>query len=448
MRPPSATSDRRSPAVPRQFPGPEDWDEEFEYEDDEEDEPKRSKKNKKKKKKKSKSEKDEKDEKKPVSPLWTKLLVICGSVLIVLSLGVMVTAKVLLNKAASSISTVEIGGSDSVVVSGKALDGSLNILLVGVDDGTADGIGGDHRTDTKDGVRADSIMILHLPPKHDHGYIASIPRDTWVKIPAYPKSKFGGGSGKINSAFMAGYGDPSKGGPGNAGGLDLLMQTIYKETGITFNAAAIVNFTGFTAAVKLLGGVTMYIDEKVTSVHYGKDKYGNYCVPATFDGNMIAHPISACKGRVYEKGTRRLTAEEALDYTRQREWMEMGDGDYGRQRHQQQFIKALVREAKAQGLTTNLPKALNLISAVGSTMTMWTNGAKVEDWFFTLKDMAGSEITMIKTNRGTYNSAEVEGTSAEGLSPQSRQMFTALRDEKIDEWLIQNPEWLGTDSLN
>jgi anionic cell wall polymer biosynthesis LytR-Cps2A-Psr (LCP) family protein len=433
---PSPTYPRRSAAVPRQYPGPEDWDEEFEYEDDADDTPKRKKK----------SKKSKKGKRNQTGPLWSRLLVYFGATLMVLSFAVMVTTKVLLAKAAGSIGTVDIGDSDSVVSAGKALEGTLNILLVGVDDGQA--IGGELRTDTKDGARADSIMILHVPPTHDRGYIASIPRDTWVHIPAYPKSKFGGGQGKINSAFTAGYGDPTKGGAGRAGGLELLMQTINKETGITFNAAAIVNFNGFTSAVQQLGGVTMYIDEKVTSVHYGKDKYGNPCVPAVFDSNMIAHTVSVCKGRVYEKGWRRLNPEEALDYTRQREWLELGDGDYGRQRHQQQFIKALVREAKSQGLTTNLPKALNLMSAVGSTLTMWTNGAKVEDWFFTLKDMAGSDVTMIKTNRGTFNSAQVPGTSAEGLSDDSKAMFAALRDNKIDEWLVQHPEWLGTDTVS
>jgi polyisoprenyl-teichoic acid--peptidoglycan teichoic acid transferase len=128
--------------------------------------------------------------------------------------------------------------------------------------------------------------------------------------------------------------------------------------------------------------------------------------------------------------------------------MELEDGDYGRQRHQQQFIKALVREAKAQGLTGNLPKALSLITNVGSALTMWTNGAAVQDWFFTLKDIAGSEITMIKTNRGTFNSAGVPGTSAEGLSDMTRQMFTALKENRIDQWLVQNPEWLGSDTVS
>jgi anionic cell wall polymer biosynthesis LytR-Cps2A-Psr (LCP) family protein len=310
-----------------------------------------------------------------------------------------------------------------------------------VDDGQADG--GEKRTDS---ARADSIMILHVTEAHDQGYIVSLPRDLWVSIPRYTKTNYGGGRDKLNSAYKHGYGPAKGGGPGRAGGLDLLMQTINKETGITFNGAAIVNFTGFTSALKELGGVTMYIDEKVTSVHYGTDKGGAMCTPARFDDNAIAHPVKGCAGRVYEKGERRLNPEEALDYTRQREWMELGDGDYGRQRHQQQFIKALAREAKKQGYMTNPTKALNLVKSVGSALTVWTNHADLEDWFFTLKDLAGNDIMMVKTNKGTYYSANVQGTSAEGLSPESRKMLTALRDRKLPEWLLANPDWIGQDS--
>jgi hypothetical protein len=108
----------------------------------------------------------------------------------------------------------------------------------------------------------------------------------------------------------------------------------------------------------------MYIDEKVTSVHYGTDDRGNPCVPARFDSAAVAHPIAGCHGKVYEVGTKRLTPADALDYTRQREWLQNDDGDYGRQRHQQQFIKALVKEAKSQGLSTNPIKTFQLVSSM------------------------------------------------------------------------------------
>lgn len=367
-----------------------------------------------------------------------------GALLMVVSGGSIISAKILLDQATAAIDQVEIPSdpdNTSMVSKGQALEGTMNILLVGVDDGQADG--GELRTDS---ARADSIMILHIPESHDQGYIVSLPRDLWISIPKYPKTGFGGGKAKLNSAYTAGYGPAKGGGPGRAGGLDLLMQTINKEFGITFNAATIVNFTGFTSALKQLGGVTMYVDEKVTSVHYGTNKNGISCVPATFDSNAVAHPKANCKGKVYEKGERRFTPEEALDYTRQREWMELGDGDYGRQRHQQQFIKALAREAKNQGYSGNPGKALGLVKSVGSALTVWKNGAELEDWFFTLKDLAGNDIVMVKTNKGTYHSAQVEGTSAEGLSTDSRQMLAALRDKALPGWLLAHKDWIGQDT--
>lgn len=377
-------------------------------------------------------------------PLWATLLVVVGALMVVVSGGGIISAKILIAQATDGISEVQIPvdpENKAAIVAGKSLEGALNILLVGVDDGQADG--GEQRTSA---ARADSIMILHVTEQHDQGYIVSLPRDLWVSIPPYKTTGYGGGKEKLNAAYYHGYGPAKGGGPGRAGGLALLMNTINKETGITFNAAAIVNFTGFTAALKELGGVTMYIDEKVTSVHYGTHKNGGPCTPATFDGNAVAHPVRNCQGRIYEKGTRRLNPEEALDYTRQREWMELGDGDYGRQRHQQQFIKALAREAKNQGYMTNPAKALNLVKSVGSALTVWNNGVKLEDWFFTLKDLAGNDIMMVKTNKGAYFSAGVTGISAEGLSPESRQMLAALRDHKLPQWLLTHSDWIGQDS--
>ncbi len=349
--------------------------------------------------------------------------------------GIMVAVKTALDRAVSSVTQVEIPAdpdNTSVVAQGQALTGTLNILLVGVDDGQA--VGGELRKDTP---LADSIMILHVPASHDTAYLVSLPRDLWVKIPGH-------GSGKLNSAYTNGHRD-AKAGNGRAGGLDLLMKTISAELGIVFNSAAIVNFTGFTKAVQLLGGVTMYIDEWVESVHYGTTADGQLCYPARFDSEYHAHKRPGCTPRLYERGTRRLTAEEALDYSRQREWLELEDGDYGRQRHQQQFIKALVREAKTQGLTTDLPKTLQIIQSVGSALTVWTNGAKLEDWFFTLKDLAAGEIFMVKTNKGAYNPAPISGTAAEALSADSKAMFAALRDNRIGEWLVAHPEWMGSE---
>jgi LCP family protein required for cell wall assembly len=356
-------------------------------------------------------------------------LLICGG-------GGLIAARILLSVATSDVAQLQIPANEAMV-NGHPLDGPLNILLVGIDDGQA---AGQENRGTSE-ARADSIMILHVPADHNTGYLVSLPRDLWVSIPGH-------GHGKINAAYQFG----SQGKTGDAfyaGGLELLMRTIHQETGLTFNAAATVNFTGFTQAVTALGGVTMYIDEKVTSVHYGTDNRGNACVPARFDSSAVAHPIAGCHGKVYEVGTRKLTPAEALDYTRQREWLANDDGDYGRQRHQQQFIKALVKEAKSQGLSGNPVKTFKLVSSMGSAVKMWTNGASVSDWVLTLKDLGNGELTMIKTNGGKFNAlpeSQTGGQSAEGLTADSKQMLADLRDGQIDRFVASHPTWVAGDA--
>jgi len=281
------------------------------------------------------------------------------------------------------------------------------------------------------------MMILHVSANHDQGYLISLPRDLWVTIPGH-------GSAKLNAAYTFG----SQGNGGSAGGLDLLMRTVNSLWGIRFNAAATVDFSGFTQALNLLGGVTMDIDETVTSVHYGttkKDGTGSVCLPAHFDSNAVAHPVAGCYGKVYTpQKARRLTPVEALDYTRQREWMSLNDGDYGRQRHQQQFIKALVQEAKAQGLTTNPAKALNLIKSVGGAVEMWTNGASLADWFFTLKDLSGDKIESLKTNNGQFHPENINGQSTETLDDTTKAMLTALSNGSLESFLAQHPQVINT----
>jgi anionic cell wall polymer biosynthesis LytR-Cps2A-Psr (LCP) family protein len=353
---------------------------------------------------------------------------VLGCVLVVLSGGSLVVATMVIDSATSQVRQLTINTvGNSAVVQGKALEGDLNILLVGLDNGQA--VGGEVRTDP---AHSDSMMVLHVPASHDRGYLISLPRDLWVAIPGH-------GNAKLNAAYTLGFvsGD-------SAAGLDLLMRTINAQWGIRFNAAATVDFSGFTQALHLLGGVTMDIDEKVTSVHYGttgRDGSGSPCVPARFDQQMVASPVPGCYGKVYlPQKARRLTPVEALDYTRQREWMSLNDGDYGRQRHQQQFIRALVREAKAQGLTTNPSKALDLIKSVGSALDVWTNGASLADWFFTLKDVSGDQIESVKTNNGTFHSQNEDGQSVETLDETSKAMLSALQADRLEEFLAQHPE--------
>ena len=103
--------------------------------------------------------------------------------------------------------------------------------------------------------------MLHIPASHDQAYLVSIPRDTEVKVPAFPKSKYPGGTAKATEAFFHG----AQNGGGWAGGAQLMAATIKNLTGISFDGAAIIDFNGFRGVIDALGTVHLCVDQEVES---------------------------------------------------------------------------------------------------------------------------------------------------------------------------------------
>jgi LCP family protein required for cell wall assembly len=288
------------------------------------------------------------------------------------------------------------------------------MLLIGVDERTV--------SDDPEGTRADTIIVFHINATHDKAYFLSIPRDTLADIPAFPKTNFGGRKEKINAAFQHG----SDNGGGRPGGFELLAKTVSKITGITFNAGAIVNFAGFQKVVEALGGVQMCIDQKVTSIH--RDVNGN------------EWPKSGAPAMTYTPGCRHLDPWQALDFVRQRH---TSGGDYDRQRHQQQFLKAVAKEAMSQGMT-DVTKLNTVMSAAGRTLTMDPGRAKITDWIFLLKGIGTEGIQMLRTNGGKYASLKCpDGSSCQVLTQESLNMFRAAKDDKLDEFIDNHPTWIA-----
>src|SRR5260370_2065295 len=97
-------------------------------------------------------------------------------------------------------------------------------------------------------------MVAHIPADRKWAEVMSIPRDSWVDIPA---CKMGNGQlsaphqFKINEAFAIGnlYGNHT------ALGVACTVKTIEQDTGIYIDHFIVVNFTGFKNMVAALGGV-------------------------------------------------------------------------------------------------------------------------------------------------------------------------------------------------
>src|SRR5262249_13595691 len=139
----------------------------------------------------------------------------------------------------------------------------------------------------------------------------------------------------------------------------------------------------------------------------------------------------------YPKGMYHFDAYDALDFVRCRDGL-VGT-DYARQRHQQQFIKALMQKAYSQGMS-NPTKLIGFVQALGKAFQFERNGINLTDWVFTLKGITPSSVITIKTNDGKFVNAPgpSDGNGSEqGLNADSLQLLQDLRDETASSDLVQ-----------
>ncbi len=366
------------------------------------------------------------------TPLWARLCAIFGCVLMVVAGGALVAQQVLVSRYAGAVETKDLFGDAAAAGSEQkvsAIKGPLNILLVGIDP----------RSDEQTPL-SDSIIVAHIPADMKQAYLFSIPRDLVVDIPPFAKTGFKGGRSKINAAM--GYGSAVGNGKHDVvQGFDLLAKTVGQLTGIpTFDAGAIINFNGFKAIVEAMGGVTMTIDQNVKSEHLQPNGKPRPRLSRCAD-NSCAHPYYGPQAE-YKKGTYHLQAWQALDYVRQRYGLPRGD--YDRQRHQQQFIKAMAKQALSKNVVTNPAKLDKVLKAAGKALIFDGNGHSVVDWGFALKNVRSDDMTLIKLpgssiiDNGRYRGEELDSTA--------KDFFAAVRQDQVRNFIFRNPEYISTNS--
>src|SRR5580693_4727506 len=191
-----------------------------------------------------------------------------------------------------------------------------NIMVIGSDSrqGLSQAYGSGLVTD-----QSDTLMIIHIPADRKWAEVMSIPRDSWVDIPA---CKMGDGQMsapqqfKINEAFAIGNLD----GNHSALGVACTVKTVEQDTGIYINHFVVVNFSGFKDMVAALGGV-------------------EECNPTPINDPLSNLHLSA--------GYHMLTPTQALGYVRAR--YTLGNGsDLERIGRQQAFMSSLVSRVKGQ----------------------------------------------------------------------------------------------------
>ncbi|MEV6366010.1 LytR family transcriptional regulator [Micromonospora sp. WP24] len=351
-------------------------------------------------------------------PLWARLTVVFGAVLMLTSGVAIVGSKALINQATGEIAQRNLLGDagKSDAEGGASLDGPIDMLLLGVDA---------RERWAADDVRSDSIIILHIPATHDQAYLISIPRDTEAHIPENKKAGWNGGTDKINAAFQIG----ARNGGGWEGGAQMMAKTIKELTGVSFDGGAIINFGGFKNVIDTLGTVRICVKQEVESIHM-----------SYVDGKPMWNADAKKTGKqmkpvVHKKGCREMEGWAALDYARQRKTLT--NGDYDRQANQQQLIKAMARKATDKGMLTNPLKLQQLIKAAGKAFVLDTGGAKIENFVFTMRGVTGNELIMLKTNAGTFNGND---SGREELSDDSLEMFKAVKEDRLAQYVFYHPE--------
>ncbi|MFD7643357.1 LCP family protein [Kitasatospora sp. NPDC059795] len=259
-----------------------------------------------------------------------------------------------LNGVGSSLGRVDAigGGPDR-----PADDGASTFLVVGTDDRA-----GIPEATLKDLLHAggepchctDTMMIVQLSADHGRATVVSVPRDSYVDIPAHQDRVSGkqvaASKGKINAAY-------------GMGGAPLAVRTVEQSTGLRIDHYIEVNFLGFVSTVDALGGVQVCTPKPL------KDEYSGLDLPA---------------------GTSRLDGAGALRYVRARHVD--GSSDLGRMHRQQKFLAQLLHQASSGGTLLNPAKLTSVMDTVLRSVKVdkGLGNAELLDFASRLKDLSAS----------------------------------------------------------
>ena len=100
--------------------------------------------------------------------------------------------------------------------------------------------------------RSDTMIVFTIDPVNNTAGMLSLQRDLWVDIPGF-------NYGKINTAFFLGEAYKMPG-----GGPALAVKTVEQFLGIPIDYYAQIDFDAFTKFIDDLGGLDIYIHQKIT----------------------------------------------------------------------------------------------------------------------------------------------------------------------------------------
>ncbi|SNR62251.1 LCP family protein [Actinoplanes regularis] len=324
---------------------------------------------------------------------WVKALIMLGVLVVLVSSGVAGGAYLLVSRYENKVDRAALLPSAPAEEAARSKQnwesGALNLLLLGSDSRATEPGG-----TSPIGERSDTIMLVHIARDRDKATIISIPRDSYVEVPAGGSWK--GGKNKINAAFAF-------------GGAALTATTVQKLTGIPLDGAMIANFASIRDLVDAVGGVEVCVP---------------YDVKSTFSD------------REWKQGCHAMDGAIAEEFMRQR--YNVPGGDFGRIRNQQLVVQAVISKVARNNLLYK-PLELDTLLGIAADSLTVDQSLDLRDLVFAVRDIRPRNITYATV---PYTSAGLKtpAGSAVKLDDQAAaEMFAAVRDDTIDRWLAENP---------
>jgi LCP family protein required for cell wall assembly len=223
-------------------------------------------------------------------------------------------------------------------------------------------------------TRADTLQVVGIDGRGGGG-VMGMARDLWVPVGT-------GGSGKINSAMVA-------------GGPEAQLATVRKVTGLPIEGYVVIGFDGFTKVIDEQGGIPIVVPERVDASH---------------------------AKLVIEAGPQVLTGREALAYARERKTLP--DGDFGRSRHQGEILLATAIRAKLLGPIA-IPGAMSSVSTYAKSNLTAEQMLTYAASFYQLNP------TQIGRGVAKGTTAMVASQSVVLLGTEARRLFASFKDGNL-----------------
>ncbi|MER7545731.1 LCP family protein [Actinomadura sp.] len=292
---------------------------------------------------------------------------------------------------------------------GKGRDapkGAMTILVAGVDrrEGLTKAQQKAAKLGHEPGERSDTMLLVHVSRDHDSVSVVSLPRDSYVTIPAHRSNGSEGAKGtrvparpgKLTWAYQF-------------GGPDLTVSTVKQATGVSIDHYVEVNFYGFVHMVDALGGVDVCVEQPVNDAKSGLR------LPA---------------------GTSHVDGLKALAFARAR-YALTGGSDLGRIDRQQQFIAAMMKQALSTKTLGDPVKSTKFLNAALKSLRvdekLADNLPKLADQ---MKNLSTDDLTFAKVpladpdyNAVLWNAPTPQST-VQWDHGKARDLFTRIRRDE------------------